>query len=165
MEIERKYLIRQLPDQLSNYPCLEIEQAYLNVKPVIRIRRQDDLYYLTYKGDGMIAREEYNLPLNKASYEHLLHKADGNVMTKKRYLIPHPHPAYRTDGADSSTFADSLMIELDIFDAPFAPLMLAEVEFSSQAEADAFIPPEWLGEDVSLHAEYHNSTMSRKKFK
>ena len=49
MEIERKYLIHELPFDLSEYPCHEIEQAYLNTDPVIRIRRQDSEYYLTYK--------------------------------------------------------------------------------------------------------------------
>ncbi|MBR5577474.1 MAG: adenylate cyclase, partial [Lachnospiraceae bacterium] len=62
MEIERKYTINTLPD-LSAYPYLLMEQAYLNTDPVIRIRRENDDYYLTYKGKGLLAREEYNLPL------------------------------------------------------------------------------------------------------
>lgn len=62
MEIERKYLIHELPEDLKQYPCRRIEQGYLNTAPVVRIRRQDDEFYLTYKGSGMMAREEYNLP-------------------------------------------------------------------------------------------------------
>ena len=54
MEIERKFLIKELPANLDEYPCLFIEQAYLNTNPVIRIRRQDDEYYLTYKGKGLM---------------------------------------------------------------------------------------------------------------
>lgn len=49
MEIERKYLVRALPAHLDSYPYHTIEQAYLCTEPVIRIRRQDDSYYLTYK--------------------------------------------------------------------------------------------------------------------
>ena len=49
---------------------------------------EDDTYYLTYKSRGKLAREEYNLPLTKEAYEHLIGKADGNILTKKRYLIP-----------------------------------------------------------------------------
>ena len=37
MEIERKYLIHQLPEALDSYPCRMIEQGYLNTDPVIRI--------------------------------------------------------------------------------------------------------------------------------
>ena len=51
MEIERKFLIKELPGDLDNYPCHRIEQAYLNTNPVVRIRRQDDTYILTYKGE------------------------------------------------------------------------------------------------------------------
>ena len=38
MEIERKYLIRELPERLEQYPCRQIEQGYLNTDPVVRIR-------------------------------------------------------------------------------------------------------------------------------
>ena len=55
MEIERKYLIRELPEHLERYAYHEIEQAYLCTAPVVRIRRQDDRYILTYKSSGMMA--------------------------------------------------------------------------------------------------------------
>ena len=103
MEIERKFLIKELPGDLDNYPCHKIEQAYLNTNPVVRIRRQDDTYILTYKGEGHMVREEYNLPLNETSYCHLKEKADGIVLSKTRYLLP-------LDGG--------LTIELDVFRLP-----------------------------------------------
>ena len=148
MEIERKFTIKKLPKNLESYPCHIIEQAYLNTAPVIRIRRQDDDYYLTYKGGGMMAREEYNLPLNQQSYEHLREKADGNIISKKRYLIP----------------LDPYTIELDVFEPPFAPLIMAEVEFPTEEEAKAFVPPEWFEQDVTFNPAFHNSNMSRMKF-
>lgn len=83
MEIERKFLISELPDNLNNYKCREIEQGYLCTNPVIRVRKDNDNYYLTYKGSGLMSREEYNLPLTKQSYEHLIKKSDGNIITKK----------------------------------------------------------------------------------
>ncbi len=90
MEIERKYLIEkeQLPKDLAYYPFHKIEQGYLCTSPVVRIRRQDDDYFLTYKSKGLMAREEYNLPLTQEAYEHLKSKADGLVISKTRYLIP-----------------------------------------------------------------------------
>ncbi|MDE6739459.1 MAG: CYTH domain-containing protein, partial [Lachnospiraceae bacterium] len=97
MEIERKFTVKKLPENLSQYPCHIIEQAYLNTDPVVRIRRQDDDYYLTYKGKGLMAREEYNLPLNEPSYYHLRDKADGNVISKKRYVIPIDNPTFVSD--------------------------------------------------------------------
>ena len=150
MEIERKFIPNALPDHLSDFPHKKIEQAYLNTAPVIRIRRQDDEYILTYKGGGMMAREEYNLPLNRSSYEHLLKKADGNVITKTRYLIP---------------LKNHLTAELDIFEGIFSGMVLVEVEFSSVEEAEAFEKPDWFGEDVTYDGHYHNSYLSQVKVK
>ena len=44
-----------------------------------------------------------------------------------------------------------------------APLLLAEVEFPSEEEANSFPPPDWFGEDVTFSSKYHNSTLSQKK--
>ena len=149
MEIERKFLIKNIPENLDSFAFHLIEQGYLCTDPVVRVRRQDDDYFLTYKGKGLLAREEYNLPLTQSGYEHLIKKADGNIIKKKRYLIP-------IEDTD-------LTIELDIFDKPFAPLIMAEVEFSSVEDANAFIAPDWFGEDVTNDPAYHNSNMSKKK--
>lgn len=150
MEIERKFLPKKLPEHLEDYEMHRIEQGYLNTDPVVRIRRSDDDYYLTYKSKGLLAREEYNLPLNAQSYEHLKPKSDGRVIEKRRYLIP---------------LDDKLTVELDVFEGDLAPLVLAEVEFESKDDANAFVPPEWLGKDVTYDTHYHNSTMSRSDYK
>ena len=92
--------------------------------------------------------DEFNLPLTKEAYRHLLEKADGRIITKERYCIP---------------YEDHLTIELDVFAGDLAPLLLAEVEFSSEEEANSFTPPDWFGEDVTFSSKYHNSTLSQKK--
>ena len=161
MEIERKFLISELPENIEEYDYHIIEQAYLTTEPVIRVRKQDDEYYMTYKSKGLMVREEYNLPLTENAYNSLKSKAEGNVITKKRVLIPY----------------DKYTIELDIFEAPFSPLILAEVEFESEEEAlsfkgpdwfiddaNAFIAPTWFTDDVTNDSRYHNSNMSKQKF-
>lgn len=146
MEIERKYLIEDLPEDLASYAYHIIEQGYLNTEPVVRIRRQDDEYILTYKSKGLMMREEYNLPLTKEAYEHLSSKVDGHVIRKTRYLIP-------LDAGHT--------IELDIFGGHLEGLKMAEVEFASKEEADSFVPPNWFGRDVTFSGEYHNSRLSQ----
>ena len=42
MEIERKFTLKSLPDNLESYPSHHIEQVYLNYNPVVRARKQDD---------------------------------------------------------------------------------------------------------------------------
>ena len=147
MEIERKFLVDTPPDGYESCPFHEIEQAYLCTDPVVRIRKEDESCYLTYKSKGLMAREEYNLPLTKESYSHLLKKADGNILTKRRYLLP--------------LLGDStLTVELDIFDGKFKGLILAEVEFPTTEAANEFTPPPWFGKDVTLSGEYQNSRLS-----
>lgn len=147
MEIERKFLIRELPGDLNNYDKKKIAQGYLNTDPVVRIRRSNDEYYLTYKGKGMMVREEYNLPLNEEAFAHMVKKIDGILIQKTRYLIP---------------LEDNLTAELDIFEGALAPLRLVEVEFNSVEAAESFTPPDWFGEDVTSSGKYHNSNLSKK---
>lgn len=159
MEIERKFTLKELPADLESYPFHYIEQAYLNIAPVIRVRKEDDEYYLTYKGSGMLAREEHNLPLTEEAYYHLRQKADGKIISKKRYLIPLRNPAFQ-EGFPTPPADYELTIELDVFDPPFAPLIMAEVEFGSREAAEAFVPPSWFDQDVTYREEYHNSNMA-----
>lgn len=145
MEIERKFLIRQKPEHLDNYPYIQIEQGYLNTAPVLRIRRMDDSYIFTYKSAGLMCREELEAPLTREAYLHLVPKCDGNLITKTRYQIP------ETQG---------YTIELDCFHGCYEGLILAEVEFPSEAEAHAFSAPDWFTCEVTQEATFHNSTLS-----
>jgi len=145
MEIERKFLLRELPENLESYPVRHLEQGYLCTAPVVRIRRDNDKYELTYKGKGCMVREEHNLPLTKEAYEHLREKIDGRLIVKKRYMIPF----------------EKYTIELDVFEGDLAPLALAEVEFVTEEEAKAFTPPDWFAEDVTFSKLYHNSFLSQ----
>ena len=146
MEIERKFLPPVLPENLEQYASHKIAQGYLCTSPVVRIRRSDDDYYLTYKSGGLMAREEYNLPLTRAAFYHLLPKVDGRLIEKTRYLIP---------------LEGGLTAELDVFEGDLAPLVLLEVEFETIEQAESYQAPEWFGEDVTNDGRYHNSYMSQ----
>ena len=145
MEIEKKYLVSHIPDNLDEFHCRHIEQGYLSTNPVVRVRRDNDEYYLTYKGKGMMVRVEYNLPLTREAYEHLIKKADGNIISKKRYELP-----------DNSGHT----IELDIFEGDFKGLVYAEVEFPSLEWAEKFKAPSWFVRDVTGEGAYQNSALS-----
>ena len=154
MEIERKYLVKTIPENLQDYEKKVIEQGYLNRKPTVRVRKSNEDYYLTYKSkQGVEASKErkakvmheVELPLTKESYEHLKEKVDGNLIVKTRYLIP---------------LYDGLTAELDIFEGKLYGLNLVEVEFADETSANAFVAPEWFGEDVSLDGRYTNGSLS-----
>lgn len=146
MEIERKFIPARLPENLQQYSYHEIEQGYLCTSPTIRIRKMDNTYFLTYKSAGLMAHEEYEMPLTRESYLHLREKTDGMTIEKRRYYIP---------------IDKRHTIELDIFKGGLDGLTLAEVEFASIEEANSFIPPEWFGRDVTYDKRYHNSEMSK----
>ena len=146
MEIEHKYLIHTLPDHLEQYPKRELEQGYLCTAPVVRIRKDNERYELTYKSKGLMVREEHNLPLTEEAYTHLKTKIDGRLISKTRYLIP---------------LGEALTVELDVFHGDLAPLLLAEVEFPDEESANRFTPPDWFGEDVTFSSKYHNSNLSK----
>ena len=148
MEIERKFLIEKskIPNDLEQYPHNSLEQGYIITEPVLRIRKKNDTYILTYKGPGLMQREEVEFPLTKEAYEKLLTKTEGNIITKTRYKIPEQH---------------NLTIELDIFSGMFEGLFLAEVEFPDEETANRYTPPEWFGKEVTHTNSFHNSTLSK----
>jgi len=111
----------------------------------VRVRKEDNEYYLTYKGEGSIAKEEYNLKLNEESFYNLLKKCEGNIIEKQRYNL---------------RLTDKLVAEVDVFRGKFEGLILIEVEFESIEDAENFVLPDWFGRDVSYEKEYHNAYMS-----
>ena len=152
MEIERKYLVSELPKNLDSYPHTEIEQGYLCTSPTLRIRRMGDVFILTVKehvvgSSTAIQNREEEFTMPRSSYERLKAKCDGNLVSKTRYRIP---------------LADGLTAELDLFHGAHQGLRLVEVEFPSVQAADAFIPPSWFGEDVSTDPRYRNSYLASK---
>ena len=174
VEIEKKFLVSRLPDDLSIYRYHMIEQAYLNVHPAIRVRREDDIYYMTYKGahsqnEGEIGQVEYNMPLDKESYDHLLSKAEGNVIKKKRYLIPLNEDAYTMDYLNDHDILrqmikdEGVKIELDVFEDIFEGRVIAEVEFPDEESAKNYRPASWFEREVTGDPKYSNASMSMEK--
>lgn len=147
MEIERKYLIHQLPDNLDSYSHDQITQAYVCTSPVIRIRQKNETYILTIKSEGLLAREEVELPLSRESFLHLSTKTDGIIIEKTRYNIPEAH---------------GYTIELDIFHGMYEGFILAEIEFPNLEAANQYQAPDWFGPDVTMDPRFHNSNLSQR---
>ncbi len=156
MEIEKKYLVEKLPDDLSGYKKKEIEQAYLCGNPTVRVRKSNDDYILTYKSkkdtedlkkiSGAAVNEEIEMPLTKEAYEHLIEKKDDHKVKKTRYIIP---------------IDEDHNIELDVFHGRLKGLVMAEVEFLSAEDARDFVPPAWFKKDVSLDKRFSNKSLSK----
>ena len=100
---------------------------------------------MTVKGKGLLAKEEFELEITKAEYDHLLTKAESPAVEKVRYLVP---------------LEDGLTAEVDVYEGKLAGLMTTEVEFPTLAEAEAYEPPYWFGKDVSFDHRYKNTSLS-----
>lgn len=145
IEIEKKYLINFLPENLTSYRHSEIIQSYLCDSPVLRIRKIDNDYLFTYKGKGLLSRKEINIPISESEFVSLYSKSQ-NKIEKTRYFIEY----------------NSFTIELDIFKGNLSGLIIAEVEFENIAEAENFIPPKWFGEDITNNPKYQNVNLIKE---
>lgn len=145
-EIERKFLVKELPDNLEHYKKLDIKQGYISTNPTIRLRQQNDEYILTIKSAGLMKKEEYEINLTKEQFENLWNKIEGNVIEKSRYKIP---------------LNNNLTAELDIYDGFLKGFMNIEVEFSSTKEAILFDPPSWFGQEVTQNKKFSNASLSK----
>lgn len=160
MEIERKFTVKDLPADLTTYVCKELEQGYLCNHPVVRVRKSvkngEASYLLCYKSKlgleqkeaatAQVCREE-EMPLTEEAYQKLLSKAEGRVITKKRYFIPYA----------------PYTIELDVFEGELTGLVFAEVEFPDEKEAAAFVQPAWFEKDVTFDDRYKNGWLAQRK--
>lgn len=145
MEIERKFLVKELPD-LSGVKSSEIMQGYISILPEVRVRKLDNKYYRTEKGEGMVAREEREWEITTEEAEKMLSEVKTNLIEKTRYYLPY----------------GDYTIELDIYKGKFDGLVVCEIEFSTIEDANAFVPPTWFGEDISEKKEYRNKILAQK---
>lgn len=149
MEIEKKYLVKTVPEQLEQYAHSHFTQSYISRQPVIRLRKieseEKTSYMLTVKGEGLSVRQEFELSLQQEEYENLFRKTEGRVLQKMRYRIP---------------LEQGYVAELDRFEAELEGLVLVEVEFPTEQEMQSFKAPDWFGDDVSDSKKYHNSVLS-----
>jgi CYTH domain-containing protein len=149
IEIERKFLVAEPPADLSRWPSSAIEQGYLAVAgdgTEVRVRRRDgDAAVLTVKSGGGRERVEEEIDLEPERFERLWPLTQGRRIEKRRYEIP-------TD--------DGAIIELDVYAGDLDGLVVAEVEFDSDADADGFVPPPWFHREVTDDPRYKNQRLA-----
>jgi adenylate cyclase len=146
-EIERKFLVRKLPDGLTSYPHAEISQGYLvsmDDGRQVRLRKSGERYSLTYKRGIGNVREEREIELSADQFNALWPATEGKRLVKTRYEIP---------------FGDRV-VEIDVYHGRHEGLVVAEVEFDAEAAAKNFQPPDWLGDDVTGNPRYSNQLLA-----
>ena len=73
-EIERKFRIKKLPENLESFPSKSIKQGYISIGDdgtETRIRQKGEKYFKTTKsGEGMV-RDEFEAEISKEDFETL----------------------------------------------------------------------------------------------
>lgn len=153
-EVERKFLVD--PDEASRRAGAaraqyRIEQAYVAIddEREVRLRAIDgERGLLTVKSHGELERDEFEIELDEEQFRTLSPLLDTKAIEKTRYLLDH----------------DGHTVELDVYAGDLQGLVVAEVEFESRNDAEAFEPPGWLGRDVTGDPRYRNHKLAGRRF-
>ena len=144
-EIERKFLLSTLPDNLEQYPHQPISQGYIvtDSNKEVRLRSKGKAHFLTVKqGDGL-HRTEVEISLTEEQFNDLWGLTQNQRMKKIRYDFPYLET----------------VIEIDVYSNSLAPLIVAEVEFNSIEESHAFILPAFFGQELTQDKNYKNASL------
>ncbi len=144
-EIERKFLVGEIPPSLEIDSQEEIAQGYLAIgEDEIRLRLRAGRHLITAKRGHGLAREEVEVPLDHASFDALWPLTEGRRVEKTR----------------STTQVDGGTLEIDVYTGPLAGLVTAEIEFADAESAAAFTPPSWLLRELTGNERYSNQRLA-----
>lgn len=146
-EIERKFLLTKMPEiVLESTTC--IRQGYISKSRdsvEIRLRQKGDTFFITFKRGQGLVRDEAEIRIDEADFNHLWPLTQGRQVEKQR---------------SKASLENGLVAEIDEFSGALAGLFLCEVEFSDEAQAGAFVPPQWFGADVTEDGRYKNKSLA-----
>jgi adenylate cyclase len=148
-EIERKFLLKRLPEELKRSRRYVIAQGYLATEPAgrqVRLRKKGKTASLTFKMGRGAAREEREIKLSPKQFAALWPATAGRRLRKLRCEIP-----WR-----------NLLIEIDIYRGRHSGLVVAEVEFPDRAMCRKFKPLSWFGREVTGEKRYSNVRLANE---
>jgi adenylate cyclase len=146
-EIERKFIVSDVPPEVTHAPSVPMRQGYLSIDTdrllSVRVRSEGEACRLTIKSGQGVKRTEVELPLSRDQFEALWPSTISSL-EKTRYRIDY----------------DGFAVEVDVFEGDLAGLVLAEVEFESEESAASFDPPLWVLREVTDDPRYLNQSLS-----
>lgn len=149
-EIERKFLVtgdgwRRMAEG-TRY-----RQGFLSTEPerTVRVRQAGPQGSITVKGKSVGAR--------RAEFEYEIPVADAESMLDALCKRPLIEKVRYTVSVGSHTW------EIDVFEGDNAGLVVAEIELESEDEA--FVKPDWAGDEVTDDPRYFNSNLVAKPYR
>lgn len=132
MEIERKFLVKELPD-LSGIEPVRFERYYLFVSDTVeeRIQKTGDTY--SYEKKTLVdtfSRSTEKWPISKDEFNKLRKNATKAIVRQSYKL--------------------SSKMSIKVYHGDYEGLMRAEVEFLSIDEARIYQPEHWMGAEITM---------------
>jgi adenylate cyclase len=149
MEIEKKFLLSNRPEILDTAKKVAVKQGYLVTEDgELRVRQKNEEFFMTVKGDGTLSRDEWEVEIPEWVFATLWPKTIGRQVSKTRYIIEF----------------QGLTLEIDEYFGALAGLYTFECEFDNEADANAFVLPEWAADatDVTTNKAYKNKALAVK---
>jgi adenylate cyclase len=147
VEIERKFVLPEVPGEAAGAPSDRVEQGYLAISDdgvEVRIRRIGERTVLTVKKGSGRRRLEEEIDIPEATFEALWPLTEGRRVEKERFRL----------GGDGHG------IELDVYQGALDGLVVGEIEFDSDEASERFEPPAWLGREVTGDERYANQRLA-----
>ena len=154
LEIERKWVVDKdaIPYDLSAMERFEITQTYLSYEPEVRVRKivNGGITYYTktvkeYVNRGGLVRKEDEWYISESEYAEAVAQGLDSTILKTRYQAE----------------VDGLTYAFDIFDGALEGLAYLEIEFESEAAANAFDEPDWIIKDVTDDRRFKNQELAK----
>jgi CYTH domain-containing protein len=148
-EVERTFLVDDVPAKVRRWPETAIQQGYLAIQKdgtEVRVRKLDAGCVLTVKRGAGLEREEVEVSLDPEAFTVLWPLTEGRRVHKTRYVG-------RWSGR---------RIELDVYKDAHAGLVMAEVEFPDAEASDAYTPPSWFGREVTEDRRFTNQQLASR---
>ncbi len=170
-EIERKYQVKYLPEDLKIEKVTNIKQCFIyndkitlvrlrkiatlnndlspKIEYIYTVKTKGDIEYK--KGDELGKKYEIENNITEREYSKLLERKISNSIDKTRIVVP---------------IEDNLKAEIDIYYGYLEGLLTLEVEFESEEEANNFVKPDWFGEELGYKVLSNRklSEMSKEEF-
>lgn len=147
IEIERKFIVSRPPAAIAEHVGTAVRQGYLIVAEdgtELRVRQKGERFFQTIKSGEGLRRTEIEIELSQTQFDALWPHTENRRVSKTRYQVPL--------GEHTG--------EVDIFEGSLDGLVMVEVEFTSEADSQAFTPPAWFGEEVTEHGGYKNKRLA-----
>lgn len=145
-EIERKFLVTGEGWRTAAHKAIKMRHGYLaplGGAASVRVRVEGTQGKLNVKAAKVgMSRAEYEYDIPEAEAEEMLSSLCSGLILKTRHYVN----------------VGQHLWEVDVFEGHNAPLIVAEIELSSEDEN--FERPDWLGDEVTQDRRYYNHTLS-----